>query len=437
MKFLNKMANWLLQKSDLIQKQSDSLPLAIPGGAMQFGLGDRSNDEELLKSYHTWVFRAIRIIAENVAKQKTFLFLNRNNERERIDQHPFLDLLKEVNPIMTKYDLWELTMTYLELTGNAYWLKVRNRLGVVSELWPVRPDLIKPVPDKQEILKGYIWQFRGKKIAYERNDIIHIKYPNPLSIYTGMGTLKAAAFVYDSDLFMRRWHINTFKNQARPDGVLETDQYLGSEDMQRMRVEWQKVYGSEKNNHKMAILQAGIKYKQLSLTPQELDWLLSIKASKIDIFEMFGVPRAIAGIIEDVNRANAEAAEVGFAKNTIHPKLCKIAEKINQDLIPEFDENLEFEFENPVPEDKEFKLKQRESNLKNFVTDINEERVSQGREPVDWGEGPWMPFNLVQFGGTDPVDNASKNKDANGTFAVLFNEDFRLAAWKRVDEVAR
>lgn len=422
-----------------LAKQVGNLPIPVAsGGVHAQGLGDRVDTQALLKAYHTWVFRAVKIIAENASKQEISLMVQRGDDAEEVNEHPLLEVLNNPNPIQTRFDLWELTWTYLELTGNSYWFKARDGLGVVRELWPIRPDLMKPVPDEREILKGYLWRFRGKEIAFKVEEIVHLMYPNPLSMWIGLGSLEAARFVFDTDKFMRDWNIETFKNKARPDGVLETDLYLQGDDIERIKTAWNKAYGGVSNAHRLAILQAGTKYKPLSLTPQQLDFLESQKASKADIFEMFGIPRAVAGIVEDVNRANAETSKAVFAENTILPKLCKMEARLTKNLAQPVDSRLFFKYADPVPEDREFKLKERESNLRNFITDVNEERAAQGLQSAPWGEGPWMPFNLIQFGGGGSADQQARVKIVKESRReLLFNPEFRLISWKQFDAISR
>src|SRR3990172_2836279 len=436
------------------EMKAAQIPLVIPAGAsFGSGLADRATQEEYLKSYHSWVFRAVRILAENIAKVPMQVFQRRSSEWEEVEEHPIIDLFEKVNPIQTRYDLWELTVTYLELAGNSYWFKARDGLDVVRELWPLPPHLMKPVPDTQTILKGYMFEYQGKKVSFEADEIVHLKYPNPLSMWVGMGTLQAAAYAYDADLFMRKWNVNLFKNKAQVDGVLMTDQYLQAEDVDRLRAQWQQTYAGENNARKTALLQAGVKYEAIGLTPAELDFLNSVNWTRNDILGIFGVPRSKAGIVEDVNRANAEAEDYTFANDVLLPKLVKIYEKLNQDLVPDFDpENLWLGFVSPVPEDKEFVLKRDESDLKNFVKSPNEVRQDRGLELADWGERPWGGFNLVPLGtprsgeelsvtgehppvspfkgGLPPAIIKFRNR-------VIFDEDFRQVSWKQFDLVSR
>ncbi len=175
-----------------------------------------------------------------------------------------------------------------------------------------------------------------------------------------------------------------------------TDQILDSGTIARLRATWERLHSGVEKAGKIAVLQAGTKYERIQVSPAELDYLESRRATRDDILAIFGVPASKLGLVEDVNRANAEANDYTFQSETILPKLRLIEAKLNKDLVPKFDQNLWLEYDNPVPEDKEFMLKERETNLKNYVISINEERAKQGMDDAPWGEAPWMPFNLVQ-----------------------------------------
>jgi len=414
---------------DLLRRRQPPQVYVVSGIAAELGLAHRTDYTEYLGAYHSWVYACATIIARNVAKVPLRLYVRKEGGVEEVTDHPLLDLLRKVNPVQTRYELWELTVIWLELTGNAYWYLARNRLGVPVEIWPVQPDRMKVVPGKDRLIQGYLYDYGGKRIAFDVEEIIHLKYPNPRSIYYGMGTLQAAAYSYDTDHFMRRYSINLFRNMARPDSVLTTDQNLTEEEIERVRAEWNKVYGSVENVGKVAILIGGTKLQPYATKPQELDYVAGRKLARDEILGIFGVPASKLGLVEDVNRANAEANDITFQKEVIQPRLAMIAEKLNQDLVPKFDERLELRFDSPVPEDWERRLRERESNLKSGYTSINEERARDGLPPAPWGEAPLLPFNLM------PVGSSSSKK----AFLVRrkSEEDRRTAMWRQYMAVHR
>jgi hypothetical protein len=117
--------------------------------------------------------------------------------------------------------------------------------------------------------------------------------------------------------------------------------------------------------------------------------------------------------VEDVNRANAREGNITYQHDTILPRCRKMEQKLNEVLLPMYDDKLFCAFDNPVGEDKEFRLKERESNLKTGYTSINEERLEDNQEPVSWGEVPWLPMNLVPAG-TDLSSSLSPSLGGGG-----------------------
>jgi len=392
MKIKQKIENWVLGKI------SSRFYTNVDGSfSYSGGISHNADQAEMLKAYQGWVYACASIIARNVAKVPLRLYQQLQKKME-IEDHVLLELLQNINPIHTQYELWELTVTWLELTGNSYWYLPKNRLNVPGEIWPVPPDRMWVVPDKQEIIKGYLYRYQGKQIAFDRDEIVHLRYPDPNNIYYGCSPLKAAAYSYDIDLYMKKYSLNLFKNDGRPKGVLETDQTLDEPTTDRLRHAWHRTYGGIENQGKIAILQAGAKYKNVQVSPSELDFMASRKLTRDDILAIFGVPGSKLGLVEDVNRANAEANDYTFQSEVISPRLKLIGSKLNKDLTPKYDLKLSLQFDDPVPKNRVLLLKERETNLKNYVTTINEEREALGKKPAKWGDAPWMPFNLVQAG---------------------------------------
>lgn len=422
---------------DVIRKIFSKKQIDIIGGFGGWfnysgGISHSRNQTELLKAYQGWVYACVTIIANNVAKVPLRLYQKKDGKWIKIEDHPLIELFDNPDPLYTNIEIWRLLMLWLELTGNAYLYLPQNRLGVPAEIWPIPPDRMWVVPDSKEVIKGYLYRHGGKEIAFEREEILHFKYPNPGNVYYGMGTLEAAAYSYDIDLYMKKYSLNFFKNDATPRAVLETDQTLNEGTIDRLRKAWYKVYGGVEQAGKIAILQAGAKYKALQINPRDLDYLAGRKATREDILAIFGVPASKLGLVEDVNRANAEANDLTFQSEVVLPRLKLLEARLNKDLVSRFDTWLRLEFDNPVPADKEFGLKKQESYVKSGIWTINEVREQNGDEGVSWGEMPWMPFNLVQVGSAEQAGGAAYQPE-EGKGIVLdaaLSEAEKSARWR-------
>jgi len=115
-----------------------------------------------------------------------------------------------------------------------------------------------------------------------------------------------------------------------------------------------------------------------------------MKVTKEKIAAGFGVPVSKL-TVEDVNRANAEAGNYSYMKDTVEPECISMADVINQTIMPYYDEQLFVAHDNCVPENKEYMLKQQESRLKTGVVTINEVRETDGLEPLDGADEPLVP----------------------------------------------
>ena len=115
----------------------------------------------------TWLFAVVDRIAASTAAVDWHLYRKMpNNEMQQVAKHPIIDLWSAVNPFYTRHEFIETSVQHFELTGEIWWLIVRNAGGRPVELWPVRPDRIRPVPHVSEFVAGYIYSVGSVQILY-------------------------------------------------------------------------------------------------------------------------------------------------------------------------------------------------------------------------------------------------------------------------------
>ena len=388
----------------------------------------------LVEKYQSWVYACTRVNAVTIAQvplrlyvakptkgSKSFFdtkairpetvaylkssphrkYIAQSEDVEEVLEHPFLKLLAKVNDFMNGFELMENLSSFQDLCGNAYWLIIRdNLLGVPSELWPLMPQNVKPVPHKTKFISHYEYKVGQEKHIIQVEDLIHFRPFNPRNTLYGMGPLEACVMAADLSINMNQYETSLMANRAQPDWALMYPVEAGSpggDAVKRIKREWNKEYRGVKKVGRIGVLTGGAELKQLSLSPKEMNFLQGRKWTREEICNVYGVP--ISKFTSDnVNRANAEAGEYGYMKDTVLPRLRKIEQKLNEKLLPMFDERLFCAFENPVPQDKEFRLKERESNLRTGYSSINQELQKDGQEDVEWGEVPYLRMNLVPVG---------------------------------------
>lgn len=335
-----------------------------------------------------------------------FSYIRKANVIEEIVEHPFLDLMQNVNEFMNQFDLLEHLFLSQDITGNGYWVIIRQSpLNVPTEIWPMQPQFMKPIPNKKNFIEAWEYSISAtEKHIIKPEDMVHFKYINLKDAILGLGPLQACVVAADLGISMNEYETGLFQNRAIPDWAMTMPAETGkpNPDMaKRIEKEWRKKYQGAKNAGKIAFLYGGADLKQISLSPKEMSFLQGRKASKEEVAAIFGVPLSKI-TVENVNRANAEAGDYAYMKDTVLPRLRRVEQKLNERLLPMFDERLFCAFDNPVPEDKEFHLKETTELLKVGYKSINQARQDDGQEEVEWGEKPYMPITLVQVGTESP-----------------------------------
>ncbi len=311
--------------------------------------------------------------------------------------HPFLDLMKNVNNFNNQFETQELLELFLELTGNAYLYPAKNNLGIPYEMWVIPPQYMTIIPDKDKFVKGYIYRRGLEEILYDESEIIHFKFANPESAFYGMGPTAAIWGAHKFNMDIREFENSLLENRGVVEGALETDARVNDAEFKRIKDDWRESHQGKSKVGKTAFLDNGIKYKPHGNTPKDITYPVGQKRAIEEIAAAFGVPMSKL-TTEAVNMANAMAGETQYQRDTIVPRLRIIEQKNNEKILPMYDDRLFVAFDDPVPENQDMKLKEMQANLGSYVTTINEERESLGMESVSWGDLPLVPINLVPYG---------------------------------------
>lgn len=356
------------------------------------------------------------------SKNTTRKFIVQAEEVEEVLDHPVLDLLNTVNEFQNGFELVESLFLSLELTGNAYWFVLKGSLAEPVEIWPLLPQYMTPVVSESKFISHWIFSVDGtKKIMLESDQVIHFKYPDPRNPVLGMGKLEAILLAADLSTNMNRYEVALFRNNAIPDTALIMPADAGPpspEEQTKLKAEWRKQFGGVDKAGGMCLLWGGADIKKLAMTPKEMGFLKSRTVALEEIAGGFGVPMSKL-ITKDVNRANAEQGDYQYMSDTILPMLTRVEQKINEKLMPMFDGALFVSFDNPVPEDREFRLKESESHLKTGYSSVNIERKIDNKEPVPWGEVPIMTAGMVPFGSQPLVVPGDDNNLPDKSKAAL------------------
>lgn len=281
----------------------------------------------------------------------------KKEDRTPVTSHAALDLWNRPNAFFTQSEFIESGAQHKQLTGEQWWVIARHEsVNLPLEIWPVRPDRMRPVPDPETFLSGYMYTGPdGQEVALRTEDVIFIRTPHPTDPYRGIGPVQALLTDLDAVRYSAEWNRNFFLNSAEPGGIIEVPDRLGDSEFDELRDRWNEQHKGIANAHRVAILEHG-KWVDRKYTQKDMQFAELRGISREIIREAFGFPKPMTGAVEDVNRANGDAGERMFSRWLVVPDLEAIRDALNYRLLPMYGATavgLEFDFENPVPEDAE------------------------------------------------------------------------------------
>lgn len=290
-------------------------------------------------------YRAVRMIAEAAASVPFLLY-----EREaELTEHPLLALLARPNPMQTGAALMEQAYAGLHIAGNAY-LEAVSLEGSPRELYALRADRMRVVPGRDGWAEAYVYAAGGREVTLAREDVLHLKLFHPLDDHYGLSPLEAAGQAVDLLNAMAAWNKALLDNAARPSGALvyrgaDGGESLSDEQFARLKAELSEQHQGAKGAGRPLVLDGGLAWQPMSLSPHEMDFENGRQAASRDIAMAFGVPPMLLGVPGDATYANYKAATRAFWRQTVLPLVGRMAEALSAWLGPSFGGELRLGFD--------------------------------------------------------------------------------------------
>jgi HK97 family phage portal protein len=289
-------------------------------------------------------YRCVRLVAEAAASVPL------NLRGPAGQHHPFADLFLRPNPEQSGPELLEAFFGHLQIAGNG-WLELVALDGVPREICALRPDRVRIIPGASGWPAGWEHDAGGVKrrvwrdAATGRAPICHLKLFNPSDDLYGQSPLEAAAIAVDIHNAGGAWNKALIDNAARPSGALvyrglPGAERLSEEQFERLKAELTQAHTGAANAGRPLLLEGGLEWTSMSLTPAEMDFVEARRAASRDIALAFGVPPMLLGIPGDSTYANYKEANLAFWRQTILPLVSKAAACLTSWLAPWADEPL-------------------------------------------------------------------------------------------------
>ena len=307
--------------------------------------------------------------------------------RTQLDaKHPHEALLRTPNPLLDMSDILELTSQWLDATGNAILLKVRDRNGIVRELWPIAA--LSYQIEKGDDGMPQFYRFQPTNTLIPHADIIHIRRADLRTApFYGHAILSDILDTAKADTAVRLFQERYFANDSVPRAVLKwpSGSLISQEQMDQIRNAWEDRFGGPSNGGKIALMPDGGEVDVLSANGKELDFRNSKQDLSDAIRQAFKVPKVVLGEVDGVNLANAETSYNIFMRDVVDAALSRLGRALTRALAKEFGPDITVEHENVLPE-SEAQMIGRLAQVKQTMT-FDEQRALVGLPPLPNGRG--------------------------------------------------
>jgi HK97 family phage portal protein len=314
------------------------------GSSYSFFLGSSTSGKyvnERTSMQMTAVYSCVRILSEAIASLPLQLYkYTDTGGKERAAEHPLYFLLHdEPNSEMTSFIFRETLMTHLLLWGNAYAQIIRNGKGEIVGLYPLMPDRMNV--DRDEKGRLYYEYTRSSDDARTTNtrdmtvrlspyDVLHIPGLG-FDGLVGYSPIAMAKNAIGLAIATEEYGSKFFANGAAPSGVLEHPGIL--KDPAKVRDSWVSTFGGSSNANKVAVLEEGMKYTPISISPNEAQFLETRKFQIDEIARIFRVPPHMIGDLEKSSFNNIEQQSLEFVKYTLDPWVSRWEQAMVRSLL--------------------------------------------------------------------------------------------------------
>ncbi len=273
-------------------------------------------------------YRAVRMIAE-AAASVPWIVTDAGAEAE---DHALTGLLARPNPRQGGAEFMEALYGHLLLSGNAFVEPVEVG-GELRELHLLRPDRIRVIEGADGWPSAYEYRVGGsvRRFSVEAEPgLLHLRLFHPLDDHMGFAPLEAAAKALDLSNAAASWNKALLDNSARPSGALvyqpKEGGNLSASQYERLKAELAEGYSGPARAGRPMLLEGGLDWKSMGLSPREMDFAEAKNGAARDIALAFGVPPMLIGIPGDNTYANYAEANRALWRLTVLPLIFRTAE---------------------------------------------------------------------------------------------------------------
>ena len=332
------------------------------------------------------VYRCVQLISRALASVEWTL----KDGDETLREHEILDLMNKPNAKQYKTTFIEEAVSYLLLSGNCYVMAKRNETGKPKILYLLRPDRVTIIPGQYEFRLAYQYQIGNKKHLFEVNqetgecDILHIKLFNPLDDWYGMSPIEVAMGSINQHNSIAQQNTSFLQNGGRPSGALMYKSSIDPQKRNELKDNLRNLYEGGRNAGKILLLEGNFEWKEMGLSPKDLDFISGKELAAKEISLAFGVPNILVGSMSSATFANYKEARYNFWEETLIPLLNIVTGEFSSwlQMIFKTDLQLWYDLDSISALTNKREVEWRKINNADFLTQ-NEKREAFGYTPLD------------------------------------------------------
>ena len=354
----------------------------------------------------TAVWCAIRLLAESVSSLPVSVYSKQaNGDKLEDSKSPIYNLVKfKPNYYQNKITFFEFIMLSICTEGNSYVQIVRNNSGTPVQLICLSPSSVTVVVNNNELF----YQVDGGSVL-DSSDVLHFKTITDDGV-TGLSPIDQCAKALNWGVSLEEFGSTFFSNGAKPSSILQTDRALSDTALQRLKTSFNNNYGKLKNSNSTIVLEEGLTFKPISISPEQAQFLSSRQFSIEEVARIFNVPPHMLKDLSKSSFNNIEMQSQEFVTYTLMPYITRIEQEMNLKLFRTNELGktfIEFNVNGLLRGDVKSRTEAYKTAITNGYMSINEVRQKENLNSIEGGDKHFMQMNMTT------IDKIGEDADSN------------------------
>ena len=342
----------------------------------------------------TSVWNAIRLLSESVSSLPISVYRKENNGDKIEDvNNRIYNLIKfKPNNFQNKITFFEYVMYSVLTDGNAYVQILRDNSANPVQLIPLNPDYVNIFIKDNELF----YQMDGGSVL-DSADVLHIKLITDDGI-EGLSPIDQCAKAINWNLSIEEFGSTFFKNGAKPSSVLSTDRALSETAIARLKDSFNSSYAKLKSSNSTIILEEGLSFKPISISPEQAQFLASRQFGIEEIARIFNIPPHMLKDLSKSSFNNIEMQSQEYVTYTLMPYLTRIEQEMNLKLFRTNELGktfVEFNVNGLLRGDVKTRNEAYKTAIQNGYMSINEVRQKENLNSIEGGDQHFIQMNMT------------------------------------------